>query len=119
MQIYRHIQEETIVFPQELLILYVHPQLKWEPSPYEDFWDIWPLQMSTHNSGSSFKCLEEAFEIYKNSPIDVDSFELVCGIVDNFLVNSKLENSLDLSEESVGSYCGISFKKDQLMYHCR
>lgn len=72
--------------------------------------------MFANNFGS---WLEETFEIYKNAPISHDSFGVVEEKIRNYFDDYKLEQLLDISEDSVGSYCGVSFKRDQLMYHCR
>ena len=68
---------------------------------------------------STFSWLEDSYEIYETSPIAVNSFDLVGEKVELFLKNCNLEEFLGISEDSVGSYCGITFKRDQLMYHCR
>ena len=69
---------------------------------------------------SAFSLLGDAFEIYKNDPISVNSFEIISEKLDQFFESTQgLDELLAISEETAGSYCGISFKKDQLMYHCR
>lgn len=76
-------------------------------------------EMSTNSSGPTFPWLEAILENYKENPISDDYFEIVGGAVESFMNSCNLEESLDVSEGSLGSYCGISFKRDQLMYHCR
>lgn len=69
---------------------------------------------------SAFSILVDAFEIYKNDPISVNSFEIIGEKLEKLFESTQgLEELFAISEDSAGSYCGISFKKDQLMYHCR
>lgn len=62
---------------------------------------------------------EETFQIFKSSPNSINVFDFIREKVEVLLKEENFEQLITCSEDSVSSYCGISFKKDQLLYHCR
>ena len=65
---------------------------------------------------------EKTFELFKRKPNSTEIFELIGSELDSALKSLKFEQVAEGSEDSSnssGSYCGASFKKDQLLYHCR
>lgn len=73
----------------------------------------------SNSAWSTFPWIEGLFEKYKENPNSEDNFEVVRMELEAFMKSCNLEELLDISEDSAGSYCGVSFKRDQLMYHCR
>lgn len=63
--------------------------------------------------------LEENFQIFKNSPNSTNIFDIIRKKVEVLLKEQNFERLIACSEDAVSSYCGMSFKKDQLLYHCR
>lgn len=62
---------------------------------------------------------ELTFELFKREPNSIKIFELVRAEIDKALQDRNFDELFEDSENSAGSYCGMSFKKDQLLYHCR
>lgn len=60
--------------------------------------------------------LEETLEYFKSAPNSIKIFDEIRRKLSE---NTNLNLLLESPEESVSSYCGIRFKKDQLLYHCR
>ena len=59
------------------------------------------------------------FESFKDSLIDEGCFDQMKIEFEKFWDEIEFTNLMKESNDSSGSYCGISFKKDQLLYHCR
>ncbi len=62
---------------------------------------------------------EKAFELFKNEPNSVKVFDLIRAEIDSALYSQGFDEFFAGSDDSTASYCGMSFKKDQLLYHCR
>lgn len=63
--------------------------------------------------------LSKNLKIFKNSPNSTNIFEEIGHELDILLKENNFDKIIGTSKGSVSSYCGISFKKDQLLYHCR
>jgi hypothetical protein len=63
--------------------------------------------------------LGKTFEFFKVSPNSTNIFDEIGHEFDKLLNANNFIKIIGSSEGSVSSYCGISFKKDQLLYHCR
>lgn len=63
---------------------------------------------------------ENTFQSFKKDPISFDVFDKIHNSFEKFLEFNTFDKILDKDDESTGgTYCGISFKKDQLLYHCK
>lgn len=56
---------------------------------------------------------------YSSSPASLELFDKISTELDIFFKNSDLDDIIKIDESSISSYCGTSFKRDQLLYHCR
>jgi hypothetical protein len=56
---------------------------------------------------------------YSSSPASLELFDKISTELDIFFKNSGLDDIIKIDESSISSYCGTSFKRDQLLYHCR
>ena len=63
--------------------------------------------------------LAKTFEIVKFSPNFTSIFEKIENEIQYLFHDNNFDEIIGSSKDSVSSYCGVSFKKDQLLYHCR
>lgn len=62
---------------------------------------------------------EATFQLFKESPSSVEIFDIIGSKLNEYIEQKGLNKILETSNGLASSYCGLSFKKDQLLYHCR
>lgn len=63
---------------------------------------------------------ENTFQSFKMNPISFNVFEDIQKLFEEFLISNDFNKIFGkVNESTEGTYCGVSFKKDQLLYHCK